>query len=88
MKRKILFFALFLNCVLLSAQEEITAKVTIDENSNLQVTQIFKEINNDIYLFHKNISLNPNEVTFLREKGNLKEYEIKNGNNINIEVNN
>ena len=88
MKRKILFFALFLNCVLLSAQEEITAKVTIDENSNLQVTQIFKEINNDIYLFHKNISLNPNEVTFLREKGNLKEYEIKNGNNINFEVNN
>lgn len=88
MKRKILFFLLFSNCMSLSAQEEITAKVTIDENSNLQVTQIFKENNKHIYLFHRNISLNPNEVTFLREKGNIKEYEIKNVNNINFEVTN
>ena len=41
MKRNILFFTLLFKCVLLSAQEEITAKITIDANSNLQVTQVF-----------------------------------------------
>ena len=43
MKRNILFFTLLFKCALLSAQEEITAKITIDENSNLQVTQVFNE---------------------------------------------
>ncbi|MCZ8090630.1 MAG: hypothetical protein O9282_09230 [Flavobacterium sp.] len=86
MKRKAIFFTLFLNFTFLFAQEEITAKVTIDENSNLQVTQIFKENNRDTYLFHKNISLNPKEATFIKEKGNLKEYEIQNVSNLNFEV--
>lgn len=86
MKRKFLFYTIFLNCLLLSAQEEITAKVTIDEYLNLQVTQIFKENNNDIYLFPKEVSLNPKEFKFLREIGKLKEYEIQNVNNINFEI--
>jgi hypothetical protein len=85
MKRNILFFALLLKCALLSAQEEINAKVIIDENSNLQVTQLFNG-NNDNYLFPKEISLNPKEFKFLREKGKLNEYEIQNVNNISFEI--
>ena len=86
MKRNILFFTLLFKCALLSAQEEITAKITIDENSNLQVTQVFNENNNDSYLFSKEVSLNPTEFKFLREKGKLKEYEIQNVNNISFEI--
>ncbi len=86
MKRNILFFTLLFKCALLSAQEEITAKITIDENSNLQVTQVFNENNNDSYLFPKEVSLNPTEFKFLREKGKLKEYEIQNVNNISFEI--
>lgn len=86
MKRNILFFTLLFKCALLSAQEEITAKITIDENSNLQVTQVFNENNNDFYLFPKEVSLNPTEFKFLREKGQLKEYEIQNVNNISFEI--
>ena len=86
MKRNIIFFTLLFKCALLSAQEEITAKITIDENSNLQVTQVFNENNNDFYLFPKEVSLNPTEFKFLREKGKLKEYEIQNVNNISFEI--
>ena len=86
MKRKILFFTLFLNCALLSAQEEITAKVIIDEYSNLQVNQIFNENTKGIYAFPKEISLNPKEVIFLNEKGIFKECEIQNVNNITFEI--
>lgn len=86
MKRNILFFALLLKCALLSAQEEINAKVIIDENSNLQVTQVFNENNNDNYLFPKEVSLNQKEFKFLRENDKLKEYEIQNVNNISFEI--
>lgn len=86
MKRNILFFVLLLKCALLSAQEEINAKVIIDENSNLQVTQVFNENNNDNYLFPKEVSLNQKEFKFLRENDKLKEYEIQNVNNISFEI--
>ncbi|MBM6497978.1 hypothetical protein [Flavobacterium macrobrachii] len=86
MKRKILFFTLFLNCALLSAQEEITAKIIIDEYSNLQVNQIFNQNTKSIYSFPKEISLNPKEAIFLKEKGIFKECEIQNVNNIKFEI--
>ncbi len=86
MKRKILLFTLFLKCALLFAQEEITAKVIIDEYSNLQVNQIFNANTKDIYSFPKEISLNPKEAIFLKEKGIFKECEIQNVNNIKFEI--
>lgn len=86
MKRNILFFTLFLKCALLSAQEEITAKVTIDENSNIQVTQIFKENDKNVYLFPKEISLNPKEVNVIKVINFKKECEINNTNIVKFEV--
>lgn len=86
MKRKFLFFTLFLNITFVSAQEEITAKIIIDENSNLQVNQILKENNKAIYILPKSFSPNQKEIVFLRELSSSKEYEIYNVNNINFEV--
>lgn len=84
--KRILFFILLSNCNLLSAQEEITAEVTIDEYSNLQVNQIFNKNTKVIYSFPKQISLNPKEAIFLKENGIFKECEIQNVNNIKFEI--
>ena len=45
MKRIILFFPLLFKCALLSAQEEITAKITIDENiENVYLPESFYDV--------------------------------------------
>jgi|GEM_PF-2163992 len=40
------------------AQKEVNAKIIIDENSNLQITQYFTKTAKDTFQFAKEIALN------------------------------
>ncbi|WP_136666998.1 hypothetical protein [Flavobacterium sp. H122] len=86
MKKIILSVLFLINSFLIFSQEDIKAKIVIDEDSNLQVNQFFGRKTKGVYLFSKDILLNPKEVISLKENEKLKECELQNVDNINFNV--
>ncbi|AYM99294.1 hypothetical protein [Chryseobacterium sp. 3008163] len=83
------FYSLFIIAYSnVSAQKDVNAKIIIDENANLQITQNFKPNNKNIYLFPKYISLNDTSVKFIAdETANFSSYEIENVDQVNFALN-
>lgn len=73
---------------LLFAQKKVNAKITIDKNSNLQITQYFTKTTKDTLQFAKEISLNSKAVKLLSSSSSkYNDYEIQNSDSLNFNLN-
>ena len=84
MINKILTLFFSINFIIILAQKNVNAKIIIDENNNLKISETFSSKKN-IVVFPNYITL-PNSLKFLsNETSKYKSYEI--GNKFDYEVN-
>jgi len=70
------------------AQKEVNAKITIDENSNLQITQYFTKTPKDTLQFAKEIALNSKTAKLIGSSSSkYNEYEIQNSDLLDFNLN-
>lgn len=70
------------------AQKEVNAKITIDENSNLQVKQYFTKTPKDTLQFAKEIALNSKVAKLLSSSSSkYNDYEIQNSDLLDFNLN-
>lgn len=87
--KKIITAVLFLgHFSLFFSQKEINAKIIIDENSNLQITQYFTKTTKDTLQFAKEIALNSKAVKLLGSSSSkYNDYEIQNSDLLDFNLN-
>jgi hypothetical protein len=87
--KKLITAVLFLGQFsLFFAQKDVNAKITIDENSNLQVTQYFKKTTKDTLQFAKEIALNSKAAKLIGSSSSrYNEYEIQNSDLLDFNLN-
>lgn len=88
MKKRIIAVLFLGQFSLLFAQKEVNAKITIDENSNLQVTQYFTKTSQDTLQFAKEIALNSKTAKLIGSSSSkYNEYEIQNSDLLDFNLN-
>lgn len=87
--KKLITAVLFLGQFpLFFAQKEVNAKITIDENSNLQITQYFTKTPKDTLQFAKEIALNSKAAKLIGSSSSkYNEYEILNSDLLDFNLN-
>lgn len=87
--KKLITAVLFLvQFPLFFAQKEVNAKITIDENSNLQITQYFTKTPKDTLQFAKEIALNSKAAKLIGSSSSkYNEYEIQNSDVLDFNLN-